>query len=69
MTHDVSSEMKEDEEREVRVFLLSDCLMSTVPTKSAWMSESYKVRVVYSEITRYFPYPPSVRTTFWIFLA
>ena len=39
----LSPELKDDEEREVRIFLLNDCVMSAVPTKSAWMSESYKV--------------------------
>ena len=32
-----------EHERAVRLFLMNDCLMSAAPTKSAWMSEQYKM--------------------------
>ena len=32
-----------EDERQIQLFLMNDCLMSAAPTKSAWMSEAYKM--------------------------
>ena len=32
-----------EDERHIRLFLMNDCIMSAAPTKSAWMSEAYKM--------------------------